>query len=120
MEVFTDMNNNTVAKEDLWADRIKDFQGSGLSRKEWCQMHEISPSTFSYWIRKLQTESGETETCDDPVFAKLPSEQEIRSGALSEHAPVTIFLSESIRIEISPCCPEVLMTSLLHALKGYA
>lgn len=120
MEVFTDMNNNTIAKENLWADRIKDFQDSGLSRKKWCQIHEISLSTFSYWIRKLQTESAETETCNDPVFAKLPSGQEIRSGALSDHAPVTIFLPESIRIEIGPCCPKVLMTSLLQALKGYA
>lgn len=120
MEVFTDMDNNaaTATKEELWAERIKDFQGSGLSRKEWCQMHEVALSTFSYWNRKLQ--SGDTETYGDPVFARLPSEQEIYSGTLSGHAPVTVFLSESIRIEIGPCCPQALMASLLHALKGYA
>ena len=112
------MNNSTVAKEDLWADRIKDFQDSSLSRKEWCQMHGIALSTFSYWDRKLR--SKDTETYGDPVFARLPSEQEICSGNLSGHAPVTVFLSESIRIEIGPCCPETLIASLLHALKGYA
>lgn len=114
------MNSNTISKENLWTDRIKDFQDSGLSRKEWCRMHVIPLSTFGYWIKKLQLESEETQTGDDPVFARLPSEQEICYGALSDHAPITIFISESIRIEIGSCCPQALMTSLLQTLKGHA
>ena len=35
-----DMNDNIISKADLWADRIHAFQGSGLSRKVWCQQNE--------------------------------------------------------------------------------
>lgn len=120
MEVFKDMKKNTAAKAELWADRIRDFQDSGLSYKEWCQKHEIAFSTFHYWFRKLQAGSQAETSCDNPVFAKLPSEQEIHSAALLDHPPVTIFLSETVRVEIAAGCPECLMASLLHVLMGYA
>lgn len=114
------MNKNTSAKAAVWTGRIRDFQDSALSRKEWCQQHEIALSTFSYWIRKQQAETLEESSSEAPLFARLPSEQEIRVGTLTEQAPVTIFLSDNIRIEVGTCCPEKLMASLLHAIKGYA
>ena len=73
-----DMNDNVISKADLWADRIHAFQESGLSRKDWCQQNEIPQSTLNYWIRKIQLEAPETEPASDPVFAKLPSEQELQ------------------------------------------
>lgn len=114
------MKKNTAAKAELWTDRIRDFQDSGLSHKEWCQKHEIALSTFHYWSRKLQAGSQAETSCDNPVFAKLPSEQEIHSAALLNHTPVTIFLSETVRVEIAVDCPEGLMASLFRVLMGYA
>ncbi len=114
------MHENLSSKADLWADRISSFQESGLSRKEWCQRNEIPLSTFSYWNRKLQTESLVMESSSDPVFARLPSEQELCSGDHSGKAPVIIRLSEDIRIEIGPDCPDRLMAALLRALKDHA
>ena len=76
-----DMNDNVISKADLWADRIHAFQESGLSRKDWCQQNEIPQSTLNYWIRKIQLETPETEPASDPVFAKLPSEQELQFNA---------------------------------------
>ena len=72
-----DRNDNVISKAALWEDRIHAFQGSGLSRKDWCQQNEIPQSTLGYWIRKIQSESQETEPVSDPVFAKLSSGQEI-------------------------------------------
>ena len=66
------MNDNTISKAGLWADRLLAFQESGLSRKEWCLLNEIPQSTLSYWIRKLQLETTETACSLEPVFAKLP------------------------------------------------
>lgn len=34
------MNKNTSAKAAVWTGRIRDFQDSALSRKEWCQQLE--------------------------------------------------------------------------------
>ena len=121
MEVMLiNMNDNIISKAALWADRIHTFQESGLSRKDWCQQNEVPQSTLSYWIRKIQGKATQTESSSDPVFAKLPSEQELRCDAVAGHSPVTILLPENIRIEVDADCPARLMAALLQALKGYA
>lgn len=113
------MIENELSKTELWTKRIQDFYSSGLSRKEWCQEHDLSLSTFSYWLRK-QTEPTQMEFEMEPVFAKLPSEQELSSGLSADHTPVTIHLPGNVRIEIGAGCPGGLLTSLLHSLKAYA
>ena len=121
MEVIPiNTNNHTISKSDLWSDRIRSFQESGLSRKDWCQQNEISQSTFSYWIRKIQSEDSEIQFSPDPVFAKLPSEQELQDDTGAGDYPVTILLSENIRIKVGADCPARLLAALLQALKSYA
>ena len=115
-----DMNNNVISKADLWADRIHAFQESGLSRKDWCQQNEIPPSALGCWIRKIQSESPGTEPASDPVFAKLPSEQEQQFNSGTGNHSVTILLPENIRIETGADCPARLLAALLQALKNYA
>ena len=114
------MDKNELTKSELWTKHIQDFHRSGLSRKEWCQEHQISPSTLGYWIRKQAKVPSEFGQVSDPVFAKLPSEQELSSNLLSGHAPMTIYLPGSVRIEIGMECPCELMASLIHTLKTYA
>ena len=114
------MNNNVISKANLWTDRIHAFQESGLSRKDWCQQNKIPQSTLGYWIRKIQSEAPGTEPASDPVFAKLPSEQELQFNAGTGNHAVTILLPENIRIEIGADCPARLMTTLFQALKNYA
>ena len=111
-------NETITSKTTLWADRIQAFQESGLSRKDWGQKHEIPSSTLSYWIRKIQSEDTETEDAPDPIFARLPMEQEL--AVHTEISPVTILLPENIRIEVGAECPARLINALLQALKGYA
>ena len=118
--ILINTNDNIISKAALWADRIHTFQESGLSRKDWCQQNEVPQSTLSYWIRKIQGKATQAESRSDPVFAKLPSEQELRCGAVAGSSPVTILLPENIRIEVDADCPARLVASLLHALKGYA
>ena len=118
--ILINTNDKRISKAALWADRIHTFQESGLSRKDWCQQNEVPQSTLSYWIRKIQGKATQTESSSDPVFAKLPSEQELRYDAVAGNSPVTILLPENIRIEVDADCPARLMAALLQALKGYA
>ena len=115
-----DMDDNKLSKTDLCTDRLHDFQGSGLSRKDWCQQNEIPQSTLGYWIRKIQSGTTGTEHVFEPVFAKLPSEQELQLNVPTGSHSVTILLSENIRIEIGADCPARLLTALLQSLKSYA
>lgn len=121
MEVISiNTNNNTISKSDLWLERIQAFQKSGLSRKDWCQQKEIPQSTLGYWIRKIRSEDSESQDSPDPVFAMLPSEQDLPYNARAENHPVTILLQENIRIEVGADCPVRLLTALLQVLKNHA
>lgn len=108
------MDENELTKTELWTKRIQDFYESGLSRKEWCQKHQIPQSTFSYWSGKQTKGQPKPEQSEEPIFAKLPSEQEISSDLSANDAPVTLYLPRSIQIEISAGCPIGLMASLIH------
>lgn len=95
-------NDNTTSKAGLWVERIHGFQESGLSHKEWCEQNEDSRSTLSYWIRNLQPEATEPEGTPAPVFARLPSEQDVRFNvAATGKQPVMVCLVYSDRCEPS-------------------
>ncbi len=38
----------------LWTERLKTFQASGQTCKEWCQEHQIPVSTMTYSPRIIQ------------------------------------------------------------------
>ena len=116
MEVLY-MTEHQLSKTDLWTKRIQDFHSSGLSRKEWCREHQISLSTLGYWLRKQETPA---EIESEPVFAKLPSEQELSLDLSTGHVPMVIHLPAGVRIEVGSGCPAELLSSLLHVLKAHA
>ena len=120
MEVIPiNTNEHAALKADLWAERIRAFQESGLSRKDWCQQNEIPQSTLSYWIRKIRAADTGTECFAEPVFAKLPSEQDLQVNAIAGNPPVAILFPDNIRIEVAADCPARLITALLQVLKNY-
>lgn len=45
------MNMDQTAAE--WAARIRSCRGSGLTVKQWCTDHKISPQTYYRWQRRL-------------------------------------------------------------------
>ena len=99
-------------KSVLWAERIQELRSSGQSMRAWCLEHKISTSTMGYWMRKLEVKEQEKES--EPVFAKLPTEQEIAANTLpSSCSQVQIFLAENIRIEM----PNLSMPFLIIARK---
>ena len=77
-----------------------------------------SNSTINF--RLLDSEVNKKEQSDEPVFEKLPSQQEISSDLSAGGVPVMIYLPGSIRIEIGAGCPVGLMASLIHTLSAYA
>ena len=45
------MNMDQTAVE--WAARIRSCRNSGLTVKQWCSEHQISPQTYYRWQRRL-------------------------------------------------------------------
>ena len=106
-------------KTILWAERIQELRSSGQTMKEWCMEHEIPYSTMGYWLRKFDSPKQESE--NEPVFAKLPSENEIiENNTAVKSSAFQVFISENIRIEISDSCRPELLEILLRILKSNA
>ena len=67
---------NKEEKAKLWSDRIQQCQASGKTCKQWCAENGIPLSTMGYWVRRLAKEEPASESEQDMVFVRLPSEQE--------------------------------------------
>ena len=112
---------NKDEKYKLWFDRIQEYQSSGQSCKAWCLEHQISLSTMPYWIRKFKKDSGMLKSEQEPVFAKLPSEQELsETSDVTAQTPIQIYISDSIRMDILPSCPSELLHVIIGSLKEHA
>ena len=112
---------NKEEKTKLWSERIQQCQTSGKTCKHWCAENGIPLSTMGYWSRRLAKEALASESEQDLVFVRLPSEQEAARKLLSEESSsVRIFISDSIRIEISDSCRPELMESILGFLQRHA
>lgn len=85
----------------FWSERVQEFYSSGQTYRTWCREHQVPVSTMSYWIRKLKNVNPVSVKEDAPVFAKMPTEQELRRKELVSSQPsssIHIFLNDSIRI----------------------
>lgn len=114
------MANNT-SKQQLWQSRIAECQNSSIPAKQWCHENQVAYSTYLYWARKIRSGAAPEEKVhpEAPVFAQLPSEQDILNLPQRMDAPVSMFLGR-VRIEISSNCPQSLLQSLVEILERYA
>ena len=67
---------NKEEKAKLWSECIQQCQTSGKTCKQWCAENGIPLSTMGYWTRRLAKEDQASESEQDLVFVRLPSEQE--------------------------------------------
>jgi hypothetical protein len=103
----------------LWTERLKTFQASGQTCKEWCQEHQIPVSTMTCWNRKLR--AMENSSQPELIFAKMPTEQELSArDTMNGSSALRIFITNSIRVEIMPDCPQELLHILIRSLKENA
>jgi transposase-like protein len=75
-------------QKELWRERIRNHQRSGLSVKEYCQRHDLGEGAYFYWKRKLTKDQGLVEV-------KLSS---------SAPTPVEIILRNQIRVRLAFSC----------------
>ena len=73
---------NKEEKAKLWSDRIQQCQASGKTCKQWCAENGIPLSTMGYWIRRLAKEEPASESEQDLVFVRLPSERSCQKASL--------------------------------------
>lgn len=79
-----------MSKEKLWAKRIRAFERSGLSRRAWCVLEKVRPSTLDYWRLRLRraAEPALVPVVVDSVPAA--KEIEIRLGDVQLRLPADV------------------------------
>ena len=70
---------NASQRVQLWAERIAECRGSGMSVRAWCREKEISEKTYYYWQRRLYQQM--VSTTEAVSFAEIP--REIQTGQCS-------------------------------------
>jgi len=53
-----------------WQQFCDTYEGSHLTRKQFCQKHALALSTFDYWRHKLKKQIVEVDE-PDPIFVEL-------------------------------------------------
>jgi len=111
-------------REAVWRERLKECNGSGLSRRAWREANGIADTSYYYWQRKLRGKMAvrlEAQESEEPTFAQIAlarprqSEQE----ELVEEAPITIVWGAA-RIEIRETASAKLIGNLLWGMSANA
>ena len=72
------MNMDQTAAE--WAARITECRGSGLSVRQWCSDHKVSPQTYYRWQRRL---FDMVRAQNEVQFADVTPEQALPVGGIA-------------------------------------
>ena len=107
-----------------WKLLIEDRIKSGMKVRDWCEANGVTKDAYYYWLAKLREEHYEeavqslsTETISANTFVELPiptQSCQIQSTLQNIiHQPAAVLQKDSIRIELSPDIPALLLQQLL-------
>ena len=103
-----------------WAGIIEDCRSSGLTQSAYLAKHNISSSSYYYWLRMLRLEMLETSEVEAPVesvpAAASPqfAEVSLNEPANSNHTLVLRY--KGCELEVNEATPETLLRRTLRAL----
>jgi hypothetical protein len=67
----------SMERKDIWVQRFKEWEESGLKRAEYCRRNNFPVSTFDYWRARIRKESSvgfeEKGLVKLPMLLKQPS-----------------------------------------------
>ena len=92
-----------------WQSLCDAYEGSRLTRKQFCQQHSLALSTFDYWRHKLKKQKVEVAELD-PIFVELTDCGDNRDRAESHHSPsstpwaIELQLGDRIVLRLRDAC----------------
>lgn len=104
-----------------WAADLQDADASGLGHRQWCELNNISYSTFKYRVRMLNQELSDRkeaseETALVPKFTEIPVEP-FKDSRISEHTDDLIYVElPNVKIKFPVSSTPEQMKTVLEAL----
>ena len=97
-------------KEQHWRQRIHDWQGSGLSIRDFCARRGLSQPSFYAWRRELQRRDAEK-----PLFVPIRLRSDDRATPVTP--ALQVLLARGRRIHIAPGFDAATLRQLLAVLE---
>ena len=112
-----------------WVQVIQDWSNSGLSKREYCQLHEINEKTFYYYQRRIRTIIAEqakqsalpegsfgVAVCSGGQQDARPQIVKLRfSGMTQANAPMISFGVNGLSFSVPESIPASFLAKLLEA-----
>jgi hypothetical protein len=67
-------------KTNYWLQQIQALQESGLTRRAYCERHQVKLSTLGYWCRKLNPSARANKTVHESGWIPLQIGEDEPSG----------------------------------------
>jgi hypothetical protein len=99
------------AKRARWSTRIAQWEGSGLSQREFCANHGLVLSTFQWWRRRLADVGQRTS---DAVFVPLAMNPQPVTSATSV---VEVELRSGTRLRFEGEAAQLAVRSLVRRVR---
>ena len=91
--------NMTAQKRHMeWAKQVDDWQSSGMSQREWCQMHGLSYEVFKYRKRCVEDLAAQLVSNGSGEITPVPAE--ITGSDSLQRYPSTVFGRQIMRIDL--------------------
>lgn len=97
-------------KRRFWARHVARFDGSGLTRREYCDRHDLVPATLDYWRRRLRAEPA-------PAFVPLQPRVDATRDVLATAAASLELRIGDARLILPSSIDAIWLASLLQALR---
>jgi hypothetical protein len=103
---------------DEWLKLLTEYETSGLQQKDFCAKHDLSLSTFQYWLYRR---SKKSDSQSGPATKFLPVEV-VPSPALSARreqatSGVIVELPGGVRVQLSSDVPARYLAEFLAGLR---
>jgi hypothetical protein len=92
-----------------WQSLCDAYEGSRLTRKQFCQQHSLALSTFDYWRHKLKKQNAAVDE-REPIFVELTDcgddldQAESHRNASSSPWAIELQLGDHIVLRLRDAC----------------
>ena len=102
----------TERKTQLWSDRIKSWQQSGLSQRAYCEQQQLVLGTFVYWRSRLRKQVSSIPA-DKPSFLPIAIKRQ-------DDASLTLLINGRHHLEIRPDFDPGFLTRVIQVVQEVA
>lgn len=99
-----------------WRSHVERYLRGGLSRREYCQRHQLALSKFDYWRRRLRSEGAPASSSSSRAVEVIRVDLEVASAMGS--APLEVVVGNGRLIRVPAGFDAGTLERLLVVLEG--